>query len=112
MYEEQFGNEFWAEPIAPLSSDPMYLLMAEEEGELDESDPEDITLRSQYRGRASRDRVGPEFLLMEQSMKSVDSAVRKAVVILKRDMTKNFESKLEILIAMGVDMDDAIDMLL
>ena len=109
MFEEQFGSEFWSEPIAPLSSDPLYLLMAQEEGDLEELDPEDVTLRSQYRQRASRDRIDDHVQLHQA--KVLDKVVSKSVVMLKRSR-KSFEEKLEVLCAMGVDQEDAIDMLI
>ena len=107
--EEQLGSEFWAEPIAPLSSDPLYLLMAAEEGEIEEVDPEDVTLRAQYRARASRDRID-DYLQLHQA-KVMDKVVSKSVAMLKRSR-KSFEEKIEVLCAMGVDQDDAVDMLI
>ena len=109
MFEEQFGSAFWAEPIAPLSSDPLYQLMAQEEGEFEEVDPEDVTLRSQYRQRASRDRIDDHVQLHQA--KVLDKVVSKSVAILKRSR-KSFEEKIEVLCAMGVDQDDAVDMLI
>ena len=109
MFEEQFSNDFWAEPIAPLSSDPLYLLMAQEEGEFEDLNPEDVTLRAQYRCRASRDRID-DHLQLHQS-KVLDKVVSKSVAILKRSR-KSFEEKIEVLCAMGVDQDDAVDMLI
>ena len=109
MFEEQFSNDFWAEPIAPLSSDPLYLLMAQEEGELEEVDPEDVTQRAQYRARASRDRIDDHVQLHQA--KVLDKVVSKSVAILKRSR-KSFEEKIEVLCAMGVDQDDAVDMLI
>ena len=109
MFEEQFSNDFWAEPIAPLSSDPLYLLMAQEEGDLEDLNPEDVTLRAQYRHRASRDRIDDHVQLHQA--KVLDKVVSKAVAILKRSR-KSFEEKIEVLCAMGVDQEDAIDMLI
>ena len=109
MFEEQFSPAFWAEPIAPLSSDPLYILMAQEDGDFEEVDPEDVTLRSQYRQRASRDRIDDHVQLHQA--KVLDKVVSKAVVMLKRSR-KSFEEKLEVLCAMGVDQEDAIDMLI
>ena len=109
MFEEQFSSAFWAEPIAPLSSDPLYLLMAQEDGDFEEVDPEDVTQRAQYRQRASRDRIDDHVQLHQA--KVLDKVVSKSVAILKRSR-KSFEEKLEVLCAMGVDQEDAIDMLI
>ena len=109
MFEEQFSSAFWAEPIAPLSSDPLYILMAAEDGDFEEVDPEDVTQRAQYRHRASRDRIDDHVQLHQA--KVLDKVVSKAVVMLKRSR-KSFEEKLEVLCAMGVDQEDAIDMLI
>lgn len=109
MFEEQFGSAFWSEPMAPLSSDPLYLLMAQEEGELEELDPEDTTLRAQYRNRASRDRIDDNVQLHQA--KVLDKVVSKSVAMLKRSR-KSFEEKLEVLCSMGVDQDEAVDMLI
>lgn len=109
MFEEQLSSAFWAEPIAPLSSDPLYLLMSEEEGELDDVDPEDVTQRAQYRHRASRDRIDDHVQLNQG--KVLDTVVSKSIIMLKRSR-KSFEEKLEVLTSMGVDQDEAVDMLI
>lgn len=114
--EERQSDFFLDEPVAPLLSDPVYALMAEEGEEFDDDHIPELDIREQINFKRQYDSAlsAPDSAVHKDVSSSVNYMVRKTAARLLTQLeqgTCTWSHAFATLERMGVDHDEALMLL-
>lgn len=111
--EDNLRTENWLdEPVASVMSNPLYILMAQEDEDFDLEDDEALALRDQLKLRESFERNDFEHEFKQQRTSLVvNKVIERSVRIMLRHK-KSYDEIADMLRACDVDEDMIVDVIL
>lgn len=113
IHEDNLRTENWLdEPVASVMSNPLYILMAQEDEDFDLEDDEALALRDQLKLRESFERNDFEHEFKQQRTSLVvNKVIERSVRIMLRHK-KSYDEIADMLRACDVDEDMIVDVIL
>lgn len=112
IHEDNAVESWLDEPVASVMSNPLYILMAEEDEDFDLEEDEGLAQRNQMKLRESFERGSFDYEFKQQQTSLVVSKVIERSVRIMLRHKKSYDEIADMLRACDVDEDTIVDVIL